>query len=115
MAGYRDLIASQKAMALAERVYRVTDSFPKQEQFGLTSQVRRAAVSIASNIAEGYGRLGKVEFARFLRIALGSAREVETQIILAGRLKFADRDALAEILHSTEEVAKIIRGLLKAK
>ena len=115
MAGYRDLIAWQKAMALAERIYRVTEMFPKQEQFGLTSQLRRAGVSVVSNIAEGYGRDGKAEFARFLRIAFGSLREVETQIILAGRLKLADRQELAQTLHDAEEVVKIIRGLLRAK
>ena len=115
VAGYRNLIAWQKAMTLAEDIYRVTESFPKHEQFGLTSQLRRAGVSVASNIAEGYGRIGDLEFARFLRIALGSTREVETQVILAGRLKFADRQELAAVLKAAEEVAKIIRGLLRAK
>lgn len=114
MNGYRDLIAWQKAMALAEAAYHVTSCFPGDEQFGLVNQIRRAAVSIPSNIAEGYGRGSKADFARFLRIALGSTREVETQVILAGRLQLADRDQLKQLLAQAEEVGKIIHGLLRA-
>lgn len=114
MASYRDLVAWQKSIALAESIYRVSSSFPPDERFGLTSQIRRAAVSIPSNIAEGHGRRSKLEFCRFLKIALGSCREVETQIILAGRLQLADREALRDVLIEAEEIARIIQGLLRS-
>jgi four helix bundle protein len=114
MNGYRDLIAWQKAMSLAEAIYQATAGFPREEQFGVVSQLRRAGASIPSNIAEGYGRSSKADFARFLRIALGSTREVEMQIILAGRLQFSDRDSLKQLLHQAEEVGKILNGLLRS-
>ena len=114
MTSYRDLIAWQKAMVLAESIYRTTAQLPKDEQYGLISQLRRAGVSVPSNIAEGYGRHSKAELARFLRIALGSVREIETQVILAGRLQLTDRDALRKLLADAEEVAKIINGLIRA-
>jgi four helix bundle protein len=114
MATYRELIAWQKAMSLAETVYRVTANFPADERFGLVSQLRRAVVSVASNIAEGHGRRSRPEFDRFLKISLGSIREVETQIILAGRLKLADRDQLATALAEAEEVGRVINGLLRS-
>lgn len=85
---YKDLIIWQKAMALVKEVYRLTKYFPKSEVFGLVSQMRRAAVSIPSNIAEGYGRKSRKEFHHFLSIALGSAAELETQILLAESLDF---------------------------
>ena len=115
MTTYRDLIAWQKAIDLVARVYSVSGDFPKSEAFGLTSQIRRAAVSIPSNIAEGHGRHTPAEFKRFLMIALGSTREVETQVIIAGKLQFADRDELIELLHQTEEVAKLLNGLLRSR
>ena len=114
MATYRELIAWQKAMSLAERVYRVTSGFPADERFGLISQMRRAAVSVASNIAEGHGRRSRAEFDRFLRISLGSVRELETQIILAGRLQFSGRDDLINALAAAEEVGLVINGLLRS-
>jgi four helix bundle protein len=113
MATYRDLIAWQKAMSLAEGVYAITRAFPKEEQFGLTSQLRRAGVSVPSNIAEGHGRLSVSEFDRFLRIALGSVREVETQLILSGRLRYATSDLIEALVHDAEEVGRIINGLLR--
>src|SRR3954468_12430988 len=85
---YRDLIAWQKAMDLVEQVYRLTRAFPREELYGLTNQVRRASVSIPSNIAEGQGRGVGGEFAHHLRIANGSRQEVETQILLGVRLGF---------------------------
>jgi len=88
--GYKDLIAWQKGMDLVVAVYGLTKAFPSDERFGLTAQVRRAAVSIPSNIAEGYSRKGKRDYLRFLEIALGSANEVETQLMAAMRLGFAD-------------------------
>jgi four helix bundle protein len=87
---YRDLVAWNKAMELVTEIYRVTHNFPKEELFGLMSQLRRAAVSIPSNIAEGKGRLSKGEFRQFLGNARGSLAEVETQILIAQNLSYLD-------------------------
>jgi four helix bundle protein len=87
---YRDLVAWNKAMELVTEIYRVTRNFPKEELFGLMSQLRRAAVSIPSNIAEGKGRLSKGEFRQFLGNARGSLAEVETQILIAQNLSYLD-------------------------
>ena len=87
---YRDLVAWNKAMELVTEIYRVTNNFPKEELFGLMSQLRRAAVSIPSNIAEGKGRLSKGEFRQFLGNARGSLAEVETQILIAQNLSYLD-------------------------
>ena len=84
-ANYRELIAWQKAMDLADAVYAMTESWPKHELYGLVSQIRRAAVSVPSNIAEGHGNDTPAAFVRFLRLAYGSLLEVETQTLLAGR------------------------------
>jgi four helix bundle protein len=108
---YQDLIAWQKAMEFAERVYRVTAGFPSDEKFGLTSQVRRAAVSIPSNIAEGQGRFSDQDFRRFLSIAHGSLREAETQLLLSKRLGYCTDDAIAETLSLGAEVGRLIQGL----
>ena len=83
---YQDLEIWQRSMELAEKIYRLTKDFPPQEQYGMTSQMRRAAVSIPANIAEGWGRSGSKEFQRFLDIALGSLRELETHLILCQRI-----------------------------
>ncbi len=111
---YRDLLVWQKAMDLVENVYLATASFPKEEMFGLTSQLRRAAVSVPSNIAEGHGRQSDRDFQRFLRIAQGSLRELETQLLLAQRLKYVDQPASSTLLESTEELGRLLNGLLKA-
>jgi four helix bundle protein len=108
----RDSIAWQRAMELAEAVYLASRSFPKEELFGLTSQVRRAAVSVASNIAEGQGRLTKGEFAHFLGIARGSVLEVETQILLALRLGICDQDKASAALGKADEVRRILNAVL---
>ena len=83
---YKDLIVWQKGIDVAEQCYRLTKSFPKEEIYGLTSQIRRSAVSISSNIAEGYGRRSTAEYIRFLNIAQGSCNELETQLIIAQRI-----------------------------
>jgi four helix bundle protein len=85
---YQDLVAWQKAMNLVEEIYKTTRNFPKDELYGLTSQLRRAAVSIPSNIAEGQGRLTPGEFRQFLGHARGSLLETETQVLMAGRLNY---------------------------
>jgi four helix bundle protein len=111
---YRDLIAWQKGMALARRAYELTEELPKREAYGLTDQIRRAAVSVPSNIAEGYGRLSDLQFPQFLGTARGSLCEMQTQIELATDLGYMKGEAGRELLGQATEVARIINGLLKA-
>lgn len=108
---YRELIVWQKAMDLVELVYRATDGFPQKELYGLTAQMRRAAVSIPSNIAEGQGRYSTRDFLHFLSIARGSLKEVETQIIIAERLGYLDQRVRSNLLELTAEVSRLISGL----
>jgi len=109
---YQDLIASQKAMDLVEEIYKTTRGFPKDELYGLTSQLRRAVVSIPSNIAEGQGRLTPGEFKQFLGHARGSLLETETQIALAGRLKYISTEEMSHLLQLSGEVGRILNGLI---
>ena len=111
---YRDLIAWQKAMELAEKVYRATDTLPDGEKFGLISHMRRSAVSVPSNIAEGFGRARKVEFVRFLEIAKGSLFELQTQGELARRLGWLQGEPLAMIRDLTRELDAILSGLIRS-
>jgi four helix bundle protein len=111
---YQDLIAWQKAMDLAVAVYDVTKGFPAEERYGLTSQVRRASVSVPSNIAEGQGRGRRAEFRRLLSISHGSVREVETQIILSTRLGFLSETRSNEILRLAGEVGRLVTGLAQS-
>ena len=111
---YKDLIAWQKAMDLVEAVYRVSGRFPAEERFGLTAQIRRAAVSVPSNIAEGYSRPGRADYIRFLNIARGSANEIETQLLIAERLGFMERDKLTGIVDLVQEVQRILKGLVSS-
>lgn len=108
---YQDLIVWQKAMTLAELIYALTQHFPKEEIYGLTSQVRRAAVSIPSNIAEGQARTGTAEFKNFLSIASGSRAEVETQLILAQRLNYITEPQLKEALDLANEIKRMTHAL----
>lgn len=108
---YSELIAWQKAMDLVEGIYAATRQFPKEEIYGLTSQLRRAAVSIPSNIAEGQGRKSVNEFLHHLSIAYGSLREVETQILIAGRLSYLLPDEINRLLELSAEVGRLINGL----
>ena len=98
-------------MDLVEVVYALARRFPQDELYGLTSQVRRAVVSVPSNIAEGEGRNSPNDFARFLAIAHGSLREVETQLLIAVRLNYLSRDDVAEAINLSEETGRIINGL----
>lgn len=113
---YRDLVAWQRAMTLAELVYQSTTKFPPEERYGLTSQIRRAAVAIPSNIAEGQGRRSSdADFVRFLSIALGSLCELETQLELTLRLGLASRDAMAAVFGEAGEVGRLLNGLIRSK
>jgi|SRR5579862_3183581 len=109
---YRDLIVWQKAKALAVVVYRETESFPKSETYGLTSQIRRASVSIPSNIAEGQGRLTRGEFVHFLGLARGSLLELETQLSIALDLGFLDKAPFSKLDHESYQVLGLINRLL---
>jgi four helix bundle protein len=111
---YRDLIAWQKGVDLAVEIYKATRTFPREEVYGLTSQVRRAAVSVPSNLAEGQGRRTKGEFAHFTGFSMGSLQEIETQLIIAGRLGYMQETAVDGILAASDEVARLIRGLQKS-
>lgn len=111
---YRDLIAWQKAMDLAAAVYRVTEAFPAREQFGLSNQMRRASVSIPSNIAEGQGRGTTKDYVHFLHIARGSLQELETQLLLAQRLNFASEPEVHNLLSLCDEVSRLVSGLMNS-
>ncbi len=112
MKNFRELIVWQKAHQLTLDIYRVTSRFPKDEMFGLTSQLRRAAASIAANIAEGCGRSGEVEFARFLHIAAGSANEVEYHLLLARDLTYLTAEDYAHLANSINEIKRMLASLI---
>jgi four helix bundle protein len=107
---YHDLFAWQKAMDLAEQVYQISKAFPREELYGLTSQIRRSAVSVPSNIAEGHCRNGRREFVHHLSIALGSLGELETQLILAQRLGYLGENA--PIFELASETGRLLVGLM---
>ncbi len=111
---YRDLEVWQKGIQLAKAIYQLTMSFPSEERFGLTNQMRRAAVSIPSNIAEGHARLSTAEFQRFLAIAMGSVAELETQIILSTELDFLSEAASHDMLSQLHSIGKMGRGLYRS-
>lgn len=111
---YRDLLAWQKAVALVTEIYRATEKFPRSELFALTGQIRRAAVSIPSNIAEGHARTSRKEFQYFLSNARGSLAELETQLIISQNLGFINRPDLDHLQDQIGEVGRIINGLLTA-
>lgn len=112
MQGYRDLIAWQKSMVLVTEIYRITKPFPKEEIYGLTNQLRRAAVSIPSNLAEGCGRNSRNELHHFAGQARGSLLEVETQLQIAANLGYLQQKDVAAALEATAELGRIINGLL---
>jgi four helix bundle protein len=111
---FRELIAWQKSMDLVESIYRSTEAFPSHERFGLTNQLRRAAVSIPSNIAEGQGRSSTKDFLHFLSISRSSLQEVQTQVELAVRLGYLGNQASQNLFESAEEVARILNGLCRS-
>jgi len=111
---YRDLVVWKKSMAMVVDIYRSTQKFPKTETYGLMSQMRRAAISVPSNIAEGQARLSTGEFRQFLGNARGSLTEVETQVLLALDLGYLDRAESEHLLGATAEVGKILNGLLNS-
>jgi four helix bundle protein len=110
---HRDLVVWQKAMSLVETVYHLTSAFPRQESYGLTAQMRRSAISVPSNIAEGQGRGTCKDFLRFLSIASGSLKELETQLLIAGRLCLTTSEAMSRVLTQCDEVGRLLTGLKK--
>ena len=113
MKDFRKQEVWQKAHDLALRVYRVTEAFPKKELFGLTSQIRRAGVSIPANIAEGCGRDTDADFARFLQIAMGSASELEYHLLLAHDLGFLSDSGYESLNNKTTEVKQMLTSFIK--
>lgn len=113
MSNFKELMVWQKAIDLVTEIYKITRAFPKEEVFGLVSQMQRAAVSIPSNIAEGHERNSDKEFAQFLCIARGSLAELETQIIIAEKLSYITNEQRINILNNCYEIGRMINGLLK--
>ncbi len=110
---HKDLDVWKTSMQLAERIYLVTRNFPGHEQFGMVSQLRRAAVSVSSNIAEGSARSGNKELTQFLRISLGSLAELETLIILACKVDYLNKDESDDLIHTIVLCSKQVSGLIK--
>ena len=112
MKSHKDLMVWQKSMDMVTRLYRLTEDFPPSEKYGLTNQIRRAAVSIPSNIAEGAARYSKKEFAQFLYISLGSLSELETQLEIAENLQYM-KDS-NEYISTLDEIRKLLLGLIRS-
>ena len=111
---YRDLSVWTLAMELTEKIYRVTRAFPNLETYALANQLQRAAVSVPSNIAEGHARSSTKDFLRFLSIAMGSLAEIETQLEISARLEYINEIKLGELLATTDELGRMLRGLRKS-
>lgn len=111
---HRDLVAWQKAVELCVAIYEATKAFPSEERFGLVSQLRRAGVSVPSNIAEGYGRGSRQDYVRFLRAARGSLYEIDTQLLLSCRLGFLTEAAFQQIESQANECSRILFGLIRS-
>jgi four helix bundle protein len=113
IASYRDLRVWQNAMDIAEACYRLTVQIPREEMYGLTSQIRRAAASMPANIAEGYGRNSRGSYVQFLRIAQGSLKELETHLLLAQRLAFVQGPSVDPVLESCDQLGRMLFSLIK--
>jgi len=111
---YRDLVVWQRAMDLVEMIYRLSRSFPKDEIYGLVAQLRKAAVSVPANIAEGRGRHTTKEFLHFLSIASGSLVEMETHVLIAERLNYVEHQAASEAIELAAEVGRLANGLIRS-
>jgi four helix bundle protein len=113
MKDYRKILAWQKSHELVLQIYGLTEKFPKHELFGLTSQLRRAAVSVPTNIAEGYGRTTDVEIARFMDISLGSVNQMEYLLLLCMELKYITKDSSDQIFPKLVEIRKMLIAFVK--
>ncbi|MCX5632160.1 MAG: four helix bundle protein [Phycisphaerae bacterium] len=113
MKTYRDLLTWQKSMALVTEIYRLSKSFPRDETYGLTSQMRRCAVSVPSNIAEGYGRNSTSDYIRFLYIAIASLYELQTQIEIALNLQYLSKTGFDKLYESSREIERMLSSLIR--
>ena len=111
---YRDLRVWVEAMNLAETAYRITKTFPREELYGMTSQIRRASASIPANIAEGYGRKTRKEYIQFLYVAQGSLKELETHLLLSIRVALAPGDRFSGIFSQCESVGRLLGALIRS-
>jgi four helix bundle protein len=111
---YRDLNVWQQAMTLVEDCYRLTKHFPKEETYGMSAQIRGAAVSIAANIAEGQGREQTLVFVQFLRIAQGSLKELETHLMIAERVGLAVAEAIDPLMRRADDIGRMLRSLIRS-
>ncbi len=111
---YRDLIAWQKAFRLGVRLYGLTNAFPERERFGLTIQLRRGGVSVASNIAEGYGRGSTSDYTRFLKVARGALYEIDTQLLFAVELKYITNEQYETTKADLDECERVLAGLIRS-
>ncbi|SDI51499.1 four helix bundle protein [Chryseobacterium jejuense] len=114
MANFKDLLVWQKSIDFVTEIYRITEVFPKNEVYGLISQIRRAAVSIPSNIAEGNSRRSKLDYLQFLKISRGSRAEVETQLIISKNLKFLNEEDYLKLNQEIIEIMKMLNGLISS-
>jgi four helix bundle protein len=110
---YRDLEIWKKGIEIVKDIYKLTEKFPKQETYGLVSQMRRSAISIPSNVAEGFKRYHNKEYKQFLHITLGSCAELETQITIAKELNYIQQDREASLLEKLDHIGRMITSLLK--
>jgi four helix bundle protein len=109
--GFEDLEVWQLSVELAKEIYLITKNFPKDEQYGITSQIRRSVISISSNIAEGSGRGTKIDFARFVNIAIGSGAELKSQIIVARELEYIKNDKSEPLIDLINQIGRMLKGL----
>lgn len=109
---YRDLLIWQKSMVLVTEIYKLTSQFPKEEVYGITSQIRRASISIPSNIAEGYGRNSTGDYKRFLQISLGSLYELQTQVEICFRLNYLSNEHYTNVQQKVFELEKMINSMI---
>ncbi|MBO6186700.1 MAG: four helix bundle protein [Chryseobacterium sp.] len=114
MANFKELLVWQKSINFVTEIYELTNDFPKSEMYGLTSQIRRASISIPSNIAEGNSRRSVADYLQFLKIARGSCAEVETQLIIAQNLKFLNEEHYLKLNQDIIEISKMLNGLINS-
>ena len=113
MSTFRDLLIWQKSMVLVTNIYQLTNSFPKEEIYGLTSQIRRSSVSIPGNIAEGYGRDGNKDYLKFLNIAIASLFEIQTQLEIAFNLKYINEIQFNKIHEESREIERMLSSFIR--
>jgi four helix bundle protein len=113
MKSYRDLIVWQRSIEAVEKIYAITKEFPKVEEYVLINQIRRASISIPSNIAEGFGRQSTIEYKRFLKVSRGSVYELQTQLEIANRIGYITNESYRKIETITNEISKMLNSLIR--